>query len=225
MSDNDEADVKAERLEKLATFQYQMILHAFKCESNVKPRYDAKPQPVSSAKRVVYSTCSIHPEEDEQVVIKALNSPTAKQNNWTLAPRSEVLPAWERRGRPEEMGGDRGVYCSMGPLTIDLADGVIRCMPGEDKTNGFFVACFIKQDPTTVKRSIKQKRGREDESLDTDVQRQDDAGDDEKTSNEVVEQSVSTKKEIGQTTKQKTAAQLARKRRKKQAQQARRAGE
>lgn len=28
----DEADAKAERLEKLAGFQLQMILHAFKCE-------------------------------------------------------------------------------------------------------------------------------------------------------------------------------------------------
>lgn len=64
-------------------------------------------------KRVVYSTCSIHPEEDEQVVMKALSSPTAKQYGWTLAPRSEVLQTWERRGRPEEMENDEG-KCNLG---------------------------------------------------------------------------------------------------------------
>jgi hypothetical protein len=62
--------------------------------------------PVSSAKRIVYSTCSIHPEEDEQVVLSALKSPLAKTHSWGLAPRSAVLPTWERRGRPEEMDDD-----------------------------------------------------------------------------------------------------------------------
>lgn len=32
MQEADETDAKAERLEKLAAFQLQMILHAYKCE-------------------------------------------------------------------------------------------------------------------------------------------------------------------------------------------------
>ena len=83
-----ESDAKAERLEKLSAFQLQMILHAFK---------------FPMAKRIVYSTCSIHEEEDERVIMKALES----NRQWKLAPRTEVLASWERRGRPEEMGGDK----------------------------------------------------------------------------------------------------------------------
>jgi putative methyltransferase len=33
--EQDETDAKAERLEKLAFFQLQMILHAFKCKSHL----------------------------------------------------------------------------------------------------------------------------------------------------------------------------------------------
>lgn len=96
----DETDAKAERLEKLAAFQLQMIQHAFKC----KPMCLITLTLVSSVKKIVYSTCSIHPEEDEQVVMKALASKEGKAKGWTLAPRSMVLPKWHRRGRPAEMG-------------------------------------------------------------------------------------------------------------------------
>lgn len=40
--------------------------------------------------------------------MKALASPTAKSHGWALAPREEVLPAWHRRGRPEETNGEQG---------------------------------------------------------------------------------------------------------------------
>ncbi|WVF72809.1 hypothetical protein IAT40_007627 [Kwoniella sp. CBS 6097] len=122
--DVEETDAKAERLEKLAAFQLQMIQHAFK---------------FSAAKRIVYSTCSIHAEEDERVVLSALKSGIAKQRGWALAPRENVIPTWQRRGRPEEMAGDE-----------NLAQGVIRCLP-EDKTNGFFVACFVRDDPAGIR--------------------------------------------------------------------------
>jgi hypothetical protein len=64
---------------------------------------------VPAATRVVYSTCSIHVEEDERVVLAALRSGIAKERGWRLAPRAEVLPAWRRRGRVEEFGGDQGM--------------------------------------------------------------------------------------------------------------------
>jgi putative methyltransferase len=40
--------------------------------------------------------------------MKALESPEARDFGWKIAPRSQVLPAWERRGRSEATGGDKG---------------------------------------------------------------------------------------------------------------------
>lgn len=42
--------------------------------------------------------------------------------------------------------------------TTALADGVIRCVPGEDHTNGFFVSCFIKKDSSSDSGIQKRKR-------------------------------------------------------------------
>ncbi|KAI9637535.1 putative nucleus protein [Dioszegia hungarica] len=191
-----EADeVKAQRLEKLAAFQLQMILHAFK---------------FPSAKRIVYSTCSIHPEEDEQVVLAALQSKEGKEKGWTLAPRDEVLPSWERRGRAEHLDGKQ-----------DWADSVIRCLP-EDSTNGFFVSCFVKADPsapapaaTSVPGATKRKREKGAAAVsvkpaEDDMDMDDAAGETEAIAKEAV------------AAKEKTDAQAERARRKKQAQKKRR---
>lgn len=56
----------------------------------------------------MYSTCSVYPEENEQVVQAALRSTEAAAGEFRLAPRAEVLPAWLRRGQPgilEDAGG------------------------------------------------------------------------------------------------------------------------
>jgi putative methyltransferase len=50
-----------------------------------------------------------------------------------------------------------------------MADSVIRCLPGEDKTNGFFVACFVRGEslPETESEKLKSgKRQREEETED-----------------------------------------------------------
>lgn len=41
----------------------------------------------------------------------------------------------------------RGWHTSLGADTIAIADaeGLIRCLPGEDATNGFFVSCFVRR--------------------------------------------------------------------------------
>lgn len=54
--------------------------------------------PVPKAKRVVYSTCSIHPQENEHVVRTIL----ADNPEFELASRDSVLPTWSRRGVPKE---------------------------------------------------------------------------------------------------------------------------
>ncbi|KAL1407370.1 hypothetical protein Q8F55_006792 [Vanrija albida] len=180
-ADEAEDDEQAERLEKLAAFQLQMIQHAF--------RFPA-------AQRVVYSTCSIHAEEDERVVAKALAS---GKGQWRLAPRASVLPKWERRGLVDELG--------------DGADSVIRCLP-EDKTNGFFVSCFERVregDVAKVKGAKGAKRAREE--VEEEVEPEAEAEEDEEDDDE---------EKSGAPAKPKTPAQLERARRKKQLQKKRR---
>ncbi|EEB87488.1 hypothetical protein MPER_15146, partial [Moniliophthora perniciosa FA553] len=36
-----------------------------------------------------------------------------------------------------------------------LAESLVRCMPGEDATNGFFVSCFVRQETSNGNRKRK----------------------------------------------------------------------
>lgn len=73
-----------------------------------------------------------------------------QDKGWSLAPRDQVVPTWERRGIIEECNGDEGpsppppsrTATNDPPCTV-VADSVLRCLP-EDGTNGFFVACFVR---------------------------------------------------------------------------------
>ncbi|TPX50641.1 hypothetical protein SeMB42_g02184 [Synchytrium endobioticum] len=94
-----------DRLKSLSDFQLSLLDHALSFET---------------AKRVVYSTCSIHQAENEDVVVKAL----ANKKKWRLMHR--VLPSWKRRGL----------------AVFDGAEHVIRVSPTEDLACGFFVAVF-----------------------------------------------------------------------------------
>ena len=69
---------------------------------------------VPSVEKIVYSTCSIHPEENEQVVAAALQSTEATDGVFVLAPRAAVLPAWPRRGQPGILDDTGGCYGSSG---------------------------------------------------------------------------------------------------------------
>jgi len=128
-AENEADDVKEERLQKLSAFQLSMIKHAMKFPAVTK---------------IVYSTCSIHAQENEHVVREALASDEARLRGFVLAPRSKVLPTWERRGLAGELNDS---LC------------VIRCSPGEDRTNGFFVSCFIIDETPLKKNNPKLDRG------------------------------------------------------------------
>ncbi|KAJ1856722.1 hypothetical protein GGH12_000402 [Coemansia sp. RSA 1822] len=108
------------RLANLAEFQASIVLHAMR---------------FPSIKRISYSTCSVHEEENEAVVACILGA----QSEFTLAPRDQVIPSWPRRGL--ETGG----------LTKEQAACVVRTLP-EDGTNGFFVAGFVRQAPADLDR-------------------------------------------------------------------------
>ncbi|THH19811.1 hypothetical protein EW146_g1416 [Bondarzewia mesenterica] len=112
-------DSQEERLIKLSAFQLMMIRHAMK---------------FPSVQKIVYSTCSIHATENENVVQQALSSAEAQTGPFTLASPHEVLPTWRRRGLPEMLANPAD------------AAALVRCSPGEDATNGFFVSCFVRCD-------------------------------------------------------------------------------
>ncbi|KII89756.1 hypothetical protein PLICRDRAFT_39919 [Plicaturopsis crispa FD-325 SS-3] len=138
--ENDSA--QEERLNKLAAFQLMMVKHAMKFPAVIK---------------IVYSTCSIHATENEQVVRQALESEEARAAHFVLAPRSDVLPAWKRRGLTEEMSnaGD--------------ASSLVRCSPGDDATNGFFVSCFVKGDLKMTGGMVKEGKRKADEATEGEV--------------------------------------------------------
>ncbi|KLU88968.1 hypothetical protein MAPG_07948 [Magnaporthiopsis poae ATCC 64411] len=107
-----EADLKA-RLAALSSFQCSLLVHAL--------RFPA-------ARRVTYSTCSVHAEENEHVVLAALRSEVARERGWRIALRN---PEWEPT---EQGGGDEGV-----------AEGCIRAYKGDSHgVMGFFVAALVR---------------------------------------------------------------------------------
>ncbi|OZJ04172.1 hypothetical protein BZG36_02177 [Bifiguratus adelaidae] len=137
-------NAKTSRLRALAEFQSSVIKHAFQ---------------FPKANTIVYSTCSIHAQENEHVVREVLCSAEAQMGemgSWMLAPRSVVLPTWPRRGIDEEFGslGFEETFSNIrgkSELSAELdaskahecADALIRALP-EDHMNGFFVSCLVR---------------------------------------------------------------------------------
>eukprot|EP00475_Leptophrys_vorax_P041319 TRINITY_DN7789_c0_g2_i1.p1 TRINITY_DN7789_c0_g2~~TRINITY_DN7789_c0_g2_i1.p1 ORF type:complete len:450 (-),score=125.03 TRINITY_DN7789_c0_g2_i1:79-1428(-) len=98
---------EAAKIKKLADFQVKILCHALK---------------FPSVTRVVYSTCSVNIEENEDVVDRVLKS----SGEFEVV---KTLPNWHRRGS----------------LYTAFADKCVRCSPDEDGTHGFFVCCFERK--------------------------------------------------------------------------------
>jgi len=118
------------RLEKLSNLQSRIIEHAFT---------------FPAATRITYSTCSIHAEENENVVARVLQSHIALRRGWRLLLRRhqvEGLREWKHRGLKQP---STALVNAVKTLTDDELDGCIRCDPGDEEgTMGFFVCCFVR---------------------------------------------------------------------------------
>ena len=124
-NDDSTADDKAKRIHSLANFQLVALKHAMS---------------FPSVDRIVYSTCSVHDEENEVVVGKALSEVNesmqdSNDKEWQLV-SPDCLRHWPRRGKAGGIGG----------LSEKQANCLIRCdgLDG-DETNGFFVSYFERK--------------------------------------------------------------------------------
>ncbi|GME58902.1 Nol1/Nop2 Sun family protein [Neofusicoccum parvum] len=111
----------ATRLAALSSFQLRLLTRAM-----------AFP----AARRIAYSTCSVHAAENEGVVAAALGSRVAVARGWRLLRREEQVAgmrAWGVRG--EAGAADEGVR-----------EACVRCEKGTaEGTMGFFVAGFVRE--------------------------------------------------------------------------------
>ncbi|XP_065156024.1 28S rRNA (cytosine-C(5))-methyltransferase [Atheta coriaria] len=127
----------ADRINKLSGFQIMALKHAMRAFPKVK--------------RIVYSTCSILPEENEAVVQDVIRC----NSNFKLVNAKELLKSWDNFGSDAY---EVGKYC-------------IYSRPEYDLTNGFFVAVFerlqdgesnefLKKDVNSedIKQSKKKKK-------------------------------------------------------------------
>ncbi|KAI9880243.1 MAG: hypothetical protein M1830_004587 [Pleopsidium flavum] len=130
-----------ERLRSLSAFQLKLISHAFR---------------FPSARKIIYSTCSIHAEENEYVVIEALRSPQAEQRGWRILKREEQVVGMREWGiRGDRQDCERLLDGSTNEEVEAVIEGCIRCEKGtKEGTMGFFVACFIRDAPLSMHAQV-----------------------------------------------------------------------
>lgn len=120
-------DVDEARLEKLSNLQTRIVERAMS---------------FPAARRISYSTCSMHPMENEKVVSRALGSDVARRRGWRVLRQEEQvtgLRQWKHRGVEAAIEADFPGYGEVERLAC------IRCYPGtEEGTMGFFVCCFVR---------------------------------------------------------------------------------
>jgi 25S rRNA (cytosine2278-C5)-methyltransferase len=123
------------RLSALSDFQLRLLKHAME---------------FPAAKRITYSTCSIHDEENEHVVVQALMSEVALNRGWRIMRRDEQvqgLRKWHIRGSipAVKKASQSSTSGEVQDTCEDIAEGCIRCVKdSEDGTMGFFVAGFVR---------------------------------------------------------------------------------
>ena len=125
------SDQLSARLLALSAFQLKLLLHAFH---------------FPNARRITYSTCSIYAEENEHVVMKALESSIAQERGWQVLRREDQISgmrAWKIRGK---VNACTKIVRDEIISKEEIAESCIRCEKGtKEGTQGFFVAGFVRQ--------------------------------------------------------------------------------
>jgi putative methyltransferase len=132
------SEVESVRLEKLANLQTKIIEHAFS---------------FPAARRITYSTCSIHVHENEAVVSRALRGDVARKREWRVLRQEEQpdgMRRWPHRGVDplETQAGDTESFqkTAFYGLSEEERRACIRCHAGDEEgTMGFFVCGFIRE--------------------------------------------------------------------------------
>ena len=131
-ADSVSTDDLAQRLIALSAFQAKLLTHALH---------------FPSARRLTYSTCSIHARENEHVVMQALCSDVARQRGWRMLTRAEQVSGlrdWPVRGQLSACAALPGHDPERAP---QLAEACIRCNKDDGMgTMGFFVAAFVRDE-------------------------------------------------------------------------------
>jgi 25S rRNA (cytosine2278-C5)-methyltransferase len=115
------------RLYKLAGLQHKLLTHALTSFPNVK--------------RVVYSTCSVYPEENEEVVLSVLR----RVGDFKLVDAAEML-----EGKWNNFGSEN-VYPGLG-------NKVLYARTAEDLSNGFFVCVLERCEEGEINEFFTQKQ-------------------------------------------------------------------
>ena len=114
-----ESDMSAQRLQSLAAVQARLLRHALS---------------FPNVKKVVYSTCSTSPEENEEVIGAVLSDEATFEAEM-------CLPSWSRRGLD----------------THEKGRCFLRADPELDLCNGFFVAVLKRKSGGQKKRRTDGK--------------------------------------------------------------------
>ncbi|KAI0393629.1 S-adenosyl-L-methionine-dependent methyltransferase [Xylariaceae sp. FL0594] len=137
-----------ERLEALSQFQLTLLLHALS---------------FPSARRVTYSTCSVHGEENEGVVLRVLASEVARKRGWRVLRREEQVNGmreWPVRG-DEKLVVDHANPHSLWKVNFEeVAEACIRSYKDDGRgVMGFFVAAFVR-DPSAASAEEEKEEAR-----------------------------------------------------------------
>ncbi|CAG9532576.1 unnamed protein product [Cercopithifilaria johnstoni] len=108
---DEEEKISTNRLRSLSNLQAMLLKHAMG---------------LPNLKKIVYSTCSIHEEENEQVIEEILNDEFLR----TRFKLTKAMPKWPHRGRASYSFGDK----------------CLRTLSEIDLTNGFFIAVFKRRN-------------------------------------------------------------------------------